>query len=455
MHRMASTALTDYLTTTRILFLSGVERFQAISALLDRLAAEDPSVPHEEVRRRVFDREEAMSSRISTGIAVPHAVMAELSKTRVVLGISREGVIWDLHSEERVHLVVLVVGGPEQHLEALGAIAGQLRDEELYAGLLAAPDAAEAYHLLAADRRAPGRRLVFNNTDVSVLTVEQARQMAERLRAARIVLHADAIEDVNYLAELARKVGAIVVTTRPERFSGGAYGDLEVISLPLGAARRSANVKFGLLYLLSQGTLSRNDVVVNVFGLPGSGYFDSIRLTHIESEFDLPIGVGENEMPGDVQPHVMTRLLELVSTLATEGREGKPVGTMFVLGDYETVRSHAHQLIVNPFSGCPEDQRNVLDPNLEETIKEYAKIDGAFVVRGDGVIVSAGTFVQGGSAGTPPGGPQSGDGHESGLGARHAAALGLSSITNALVIVLSESTRRASVFRRGRRLVVF
>ncbi|MFW5728580.1 MAG: PTS sugar transporter subunit IIA [Spirochaetota bacterium] len=451
---MSSTALTDYLTAERIAFLSVRERYEAITALLDRLSHVAPSVPREEVRRRVFDREEAMSSRISAGIAVPHAVMEGLSETNVVLGISREGVIWDPHGRDPVHLIVLVVGGPDQHLEVLGAIAGQLRDEELYGKLLQAQDGDHAYRLLVADRGEPARRLVFNDTDVSVLTVDQARQMAERLNAARIVLHADAIDEVEYLAGLARKVGAIVVTTRPERFSGTAYGDLEIISLPLGAARRSANVKFALLYLLSQGALSRQDVVVNVFGLPGSGYLDSIRLTHIESEFDLPIGVGENEMPGDVQPHVMTRLLELVSTLATEGREGKPVGTMFVLGDYENVKGHAHQLIVNPFAGCPEDQRNVLDPNLEETIKEYAKIDGAFVVRGDGVIVSAGTFVQGGTAGSVER-AGAGEGHESGLGARHAAALGLSNVTNALVIVLSESTRRASVFRRSRRLVVF
>lgn len=444
--RMRPSAFKDSLSPARILFLHETNRHGAIGALVERLCEDVPGIDMSEVSRRVFAREETMSSRVSAEVAAPHAVLEGLSSTWVVLGLSKDGIPWEPHSNERVHVVVLLVGGPEQHLEALSAIAARLHDSRVYQALMAAETADEAFAAVTEDDAHSQQRLLFNDTDVSRLVVEQAAIMAERLGAARIVIHADAIQDADYLAGLAREVNAILVTTQYDRFADTQYGDLEVISLPVRGTRRSTNVKFGLLYLLSQGMLSRNNVVVNVYGLPGSGYFDSVRLTHIGSEFDLPIGFRDEDAPSDVEPHVLTRTLQLASTLASEGREGKPIGTMFILGDHEGVRQHAHQLIVNPFQGYPEDQRNILDPNLEETIKEYAKIDGAFIVRGDGVVVSAGTFVQGGATA---------DEHHSGLGARHAAALSLSGATRAMAIVLSESTRRVSVFHGGRRLVFF
>ena len=50
----------------------------------------------------------------------------------------------------------------------------------------------------------------------------------------------------------------------------------------------------------------------------------------------------------------------------------------------------SRQLVMNPFHGYPEEDRNILDPNLRETIREFSAIDGAFVIRDDGVVMAAG-----------------------------------------------------------------
>jgi DNA integrity scanning protein DisA with diadenylate cyclase activity len=96
---------------------------------------------------------------------------------------------------------------------------------------------------------------------------------------------------------------------------------------------------------------------------------------------------------------------------------------------------------MNPFRGYPEDERNVLDPSLEETVKEFSRIDGAFIIRGDGVIMSMGSYIE--TAGTPAL-------LESGLGARHTAAMAITTSTQALSIVISESTHRITLFKRGK-----
>ena len=120
-------------------------------------------------------------------------------------------------------------------------------------------------------------------------------------------------------------------------------------------------------------------------------------------------------------PAVFERLLTLASELGLEGREGRPVGTLFVVGDSDRVLSQSHQLVINPFHGYPEAERNILDPRLEETIKEFSAIDGAFIIRGDGVILSAGRYLA----------PQSklDEPLPQGLGTRHEAAAAITMTT--------------------------
>jgi DNA integrity scanning protein DisA with diadenylate cyclase activity len=110
------------------------------------------------------------------------------------------------------------------------------------------------------------------------------------------------------------------------------------------------------------------------------------------------------------------------------------------------VEKFSQQLVVNPFGGYKEEDRNVLDPGLQATIKEFSKIDGACLIRGDGVLLSCGAYIKAGTEG---------DAAEQGYGARHAAAAGISAVTDALAIAVSESTRRISVFRQGRRIMYF
>jgi len=110
------------------------------------------------------------------------------------------------------------------------------------------------------------------------------------------------------------------------------------------------------------------------------------------------------------------------------------------VGDSEKVGGLSKPLVLNPFYGYKEEDRNILNPFMDETVKEFSSIDGAFVIRGDGVVESAGSLIQA----TDPG-------HDlpSGLGARHAAAAAVSVAANCIAIVVSSSTGQVTLFRRG------
>lgn len=137
-------------------------------------------------------------------------------------------------------------------------------------------------------------------------------------------------------------------------------------------------------------------------------------------------------------------MIDIAAELGSEGREGKPVGALFVVGDADRVVSLSRQLIINPFKGYHEDERNILDPRLEETIKELSTIDGAFVIDGRGVIVTCGAYLKTSLQ------DEAEYSLPQGLGARHHAAAGISAVTQSLAITVSESTGTVTVFRNGR-----
>jgi DNA integrity scanning protein DisA with diadenylate cyclase activity len=160
------------------------------------------------------------------------------------------------------------------------------------------------------------------------------------------------------------------------------------------------------------------------------------------TEIELFSAATAEPLPPDVTHTVFERVLTLASELGVEGREGRPVGTLFVVGDSDRVLALSHQLVINPFHGYPETERNILDPKLEETIKEFSAIDGAFVIRGDGVILAAGRYLaaRGKLDQSLP----------HGLGTRHEAAASITGNSEAVALCISQSTGTVSVFKAGR-----
>jgi len=143
----------------------------------------------------------------------------------------------------------------------------------------------------------------------------------------------------------------------------------------------------------------------------------------------------------DVKDEVFDSVLHICVEIAREGREGKKLGTAFVVGDADSVLGRSRQLILNPFEGHPPAERMVTNPDIKEMIKELAQLDGAFVVRGDGQIEAAARYitVDTSRAGVPKG-----------LGTRHSSIAAITLDTQAVGIVLSQSGGKISIFRNGR-----
>jgi DNA integrity scanning protein DisA with diadenylate cyclase activity len=137
---------------------------------------------------------------------------------------------------------------------------------------------------------------------------------------------------------------------------------------------------------------------------------------------------------------VLSSVLELAVQIAREGREGRRIGTLFSVGDEEKVLARSRTLILDPLSGHDKSVRHIDNPDMRETLKELAQLDGGFVVGGDGTVLSGARYFE--ATTTQVDIPL-------GLGTRHLAGAAISKNTGAVAVVVSESSL-VRVFESGR-----
>jgi DNA integrity scanning protein DisA with diadenylate cyclase activity len=277
--------------------------------------------------------------------------------------------------------------------------------------------------------------------------VRHAHAIAREVGARVVLLHADVVEDDKDLADLIQDVDfrTILVSRKSGFRAPGDWGELcAIVRVPDITMTRAGQIKIATLIAAAEGLLRMGDRIVCLTGIDSSGTIDTIMVLDLGTEIEMFADTAADPLPADVLPAVFERLLTLASELGLEGREGRPVGTLFIVGDSDNVLAQSHQLVINPFHGYPEAERNILDPRLEETIKEFSAIDGAFVIRGDGVILSAGRYLAPRARLEEPL-PQ-------GLGTRHEAAASITVTTSAIALCISQSTGTISIFKRGRLL---
>ena len=277
---------------------------------------------------------------------------------------------------------------------------------------------------------------------VSRHLVQHAQQLAREVAAQAVLVYADALRQDGELWQLLQAMDfpTVFVTRSDEPAETTGSVPPVWVRVPDVPMTRAGQVKAALLVCLARGVLQKGDRVVCLTGVDGSGVLDTLLVLALGGISGLSPLVNPSVFTGDVAPEVFERVLALATQLAVEGREGRPLGALFVLGDSANVLSQSRSLVLNPFQGHPESVRNIMDPTVGETIKEFSALDGAFVVRGDGVVLTAGTHLvlASGYVALP-----------GGLGTRHAAAAGITTSTAAVSVCVSQSTGTVSVFKNG------
>jgi DNA integrity scanning protein DisA with diadenylate cyclase activity len=273
----------------------------------------------------------------------------------------------------------------------------------------------------------------------------------EIIRAAVALANKPSIDHLLYVGDLplpeemfrgkprARKklVQAVV---GPSQRSVIEQSGIAVLPLPEYDLGRPEKLKIALVSGIARGIYKEGDVVLGLLARKPAAFPDSILLVTLgQEEGDVAFGFLQAE---GVSAGVMDALIDLAVSIGVEGWEGRPVGALFVVGDSNTVMEKSRQLTLNPFQGYSEDEKNIMNPDVRHALHAFAVLDGAFIVREDGVVVAAGrylTFDEDEEVDVPLG-----------LGARHMAAAGISRDSEAIAIVVSQTSGSVRVFRRGK-----
>jgi len=133
-------------------------------------------------------------------------------------------------------------------------------------------------------------------------------------------------------------------------------------------------------------------------------------------------------------------VVDLAIEIGREGREGKPVGTMFVVGDHRKVLEQSHPAVFEMTRGYTRKERNVQEPKVREAVKEMAQLDGAFVISADGTIEGSCRIID-----TAP--VELMISH--GLGSRHWSGAAISKNTKSVAIIVSESAGTVRIYQNG------
>lgn len=274
------------------------------------------------------------------------------------------------------------------------------------------------------------------------LLLESAARLAQATNARAIMVYVDALPEV----EAVPPKTILVVRDEADEKRAAALDESSAgsVLVPNVTLDRMGQVKLAAVISLSTRLIDLGDTVIFLTGAFRS-MIDSVVVMTMGAEYELFDTTEQPSIDEHIKRAVFHRGLSIALQIGQHGREGRKIGSLFVIGDHRHVLEQSEQMILNPFKGYDERQRNLLDDKMTETLKEYSTLDGAFIIRGSGVVETAGAHLKAGIT----------EGLPSGLGARHAAAAGITANTKSIAITVSQSDGAVRVWRAGRMVASF
>lgn len=270
-------------------------------------------------------------------------------------------------------------------------------------------------------------------------------ELARRLEIKRVLVFAELLSD-RRLVEKHRDSEAILwVTYDKEAFATDLDAKDSCVQIPENPVGRMDQVALAVIIAVMEGSIEVDESMVCLIGVAGSKRLDNMLIVNPQRDFEWfsKRSISKDETLPISQE--FARLVEIALKFASEGREGKPIGTVFVLGDLEELDPISRPLILNPLKGHVKKSRSIHDADFIETMRELAALDGGFIIDRKGVVSAAGVYLDApvtNKVKVPKG-----------LGSRHVAAAAATALTKSLAIVISESSGTVSVFWEGARVL--
>ena len=239
------------------------------------------------------------------------------------------------------------------------------------------------------------------------------------------------------------KMAVVLAADSEDHLAGAADAGFGTVVINLPSATIYEKLNQALLDAIATDLLSPGSDVVAIYSAfeQEGGQIDSFSFFRLDERLGKLSARDLRQLETQVPLETLKLVVDLAVQIGREGREGKPVGTMMVVGDHRKVLENCRPLVFDPVKGYKVPQRDLHETAVREAVKEIAPLDGAFVISSSGVVVAACQLLETGGTGSIT--------ISSGLGTRHWAGAAISKKTKGIAVVVSESNGSVRIFQNG------
>jgi len=267
-----------------------------------------------------------------------------------------------------------------------------------------------------------------------------AAKLSRAVDADALMLLIENPMDWEQLKELAGTEKLLVAADVAAQVEGAVEAGLSTVLLKMADAPVYEKLTQALLESVADDVLAPGAQVVAMYSGFEAGAVDSISVIHLGEHLGTLTSRDLRQLETKVPLDTLKTVVDMSVEIGREGREGKPVGTLFVVGDSRKVLASSHPVGFDPVRGYSRKERNLDDPRVREGIKEIAQLDGAIIVSAEGFVEAAARYIDASAANITL---------AKGLGARHWAAAAISRQTKAVGVAVSESSGTVRIFHEG------
>jgi DNA integrity scanning protein DisA with diadenylate cyclase activity len=270
--------------------------------------------------------------------------------------------------------------------------------------------------------------------------VELAAQLCRATDAGAMLLMLEGTADWAELLKRAAGLRLVVAADTEDELAGAAEAGLDTIVLKMQDSPVIEKLTQALLTGVAREILAPGAGVVVAYSGFEADSIDSVSFIRLDDHLGRLTARDLRQLETSVPLETLKTVIDLAVEIGREGREGKPIGTMFVVGDTRKVLHHCQPAGYDPVKGYSRAERDLHDPRVREAIKEVAVLDGAIIISPDGTVEKAAQLVDA---------PYANLTLSKGLGARHWAGAAISKATGALAVVVSQSSGTVRIFQSG------
>lgn len=278
-------------------------------------------------------------------------------------------------------------------------------------------------------------------TDQLQVFCELATRLAQSHNASTLLFLLERPTDLKRLRKAVEMDRLVIASVIPEAMEGAAEEGIATIQLNLREVPVYEQLTEALIDGVSHELFAPEATLVAAYSAFESGVVDTMSLIRLEEHLGRLTVRDLRQIKTKVPIETLKLVVDLAVEIGREGREGKPVGSLLIVGDHRKVLTYCHPMGFDPVKGYNRNERNLADQKVREGVKEIAQMDGAFIISSDGTVVAAAQHL------SAPSVPEMN--LAKGLGARHWAAAEITKSTGAIAIAVSESNGTVRLFQDG------